>query len=526
MPVIDIHPHIVSPDTERYPLAPLGGTQSTWSSERPTTYQTLLKAMDDAGVDKAAIVHSSTAYGYDNSYVADAVAAVPSRFTGVYSIDVMALDAVNTFDYWLARGCTGMRLFTTGSTLPDQATWFVDPQTYPFWEHASAKNIPVCMQMKQEGLPLLRQIMDRFPKVTMILDHLARTPFEDGPPYGGAAELLELAKYKQVYLKITPVNVTPKSWGKGTSETFRDKGSTLMATATKLKLHTMLGNYANTKALKSGALGSDLVDFDFAEVKVANNLFKQVVREAKYDVAELAIVTYLQAKAYGKPYVLVPAVVVSRGQHHTIAYNPDRGPLKPSDLNGKRVGVRAYTVTTGTWVRGILASDYGVDIDKVEWITFEDPHVAEYHDPAIVKRAPEGKDLTQMLLDGDVAAGIVGDKLPDPKLRHLIPDADVVAQKWAERHHGVPINHMVVIRQELSRSRPDVVKDIFRQLHESKRAAGLPDGGELDPYRFGVEACRPILEIIIDFCHQQKLIPRRISVDELFDDTTRALATA
>ena len=133
---------------------------------------------------------------------------------------------------------------------------------------------------------------------------------------------------------------------------------------------------------------SDLVDFDFAEVKVANNLFKQVVREAKYDVAELAIVTYLQAKAYGKPYVLVPAVVVSRGQHHTIAYNPERGPLKPSELNGKRVGVRAYTVTTGTWVRGILASDYGVDIDKVEWITFEDPHVAEYHDPAIVKRAP------------------------------------------------------------------------------------------------------------------------------------------
>ena len=102
-----------------------------------------------------------------------------------------------------------------------------------------------------------------------------------------------------------------------------------MATATKLKLHTMLGNYANTKPLKSGAIHSDLVDFDFAEVKVANNLFKQVVREAKYDVAELAIVTYLQAKAYGKPYVLVPAVVVSRGQHHTIAYNPERGPLKP-----------------------------------------------------------------------------------------------------------------------------------------------------------------------------------------------------
>ena len=296
-----------------------------------------------------------------------------------------------------------------------------------------------------------------------------------------------------------------------------------MATATKLKLRTMLGNYPNTTALKSGAVRSDLVDFDFVEVKVANSLFKKVVRDAEYDVAELAIATYLQAKAYGKPYVLVPAVVVSRGQHHTIAYNADRGPLKPSDLNGKRVGVRAYTVTTGAWVRGILASDYGVDINEVEWITFEDPHVAEYHDPAIVKRAPQGKDLVQMLLDGEIDAAIVGDKLPDPRLKYLIPDPEIAAKRWAEIHHGVPINHMVVVRQELSRSRPDAVKDIFRQLHDSKRAAGLPDGGELDPYRFGVAACRPILEIIIDFCHRQKLIPNRIPVDELFDDTTRSL---
>ncbi len=223
MSVIDIHPHIVSPDTERYPLAPLGGTQSTWSSERPTTYEMLLKEMDAAGVDKAVIVHSSTAYGFDNRYVADAVAAVPSRFTGVYSIDVLAPDAVKTFDYWLARGCSGMRLFTTGSTLPDQAKWFVDPKTYPFWEHAAAKNIPVCMQMKQEGIPLLRQIMDRFPKVTIILDHLSRASFADGPPYAAATEFFELAKYKQVYLKVTPINVTPKNWGKATPASFFSK---------------------------------------------------------------------------------------------------------------------------------------------------------------------------------------------------------------------------------------------------------------------------------------------------------------
>src|SRR4029077_7529533 len=274
-----------------------------------------------------------------------------------------------------------------------------------------------------------------------------------------------------------------------------------MATATKLKLHTMLGNYPNTKALKSGAVRSDLIDFDFVEVKVAHNLFKQVVRDAKYDVAELAIVTYLQAATFGKPYVLLPAVLVSRGQHHTIAYNADRGVLKPSDLAGKRVGVRAYTVTTGTWVRGLLASDYGVDLDKVEWITFEDPHVAEYRDPDIVKRAPPGKELVQMLLDGEVDAAVVGDKLPDPRLRHLIPDADAAARKWAQSHGGVPINHMVVLREDIARSRPDVAKELFRLLLPSKRAGKVPsEGTALDPLRFGVAACRPTLEIIIDYC--------------------------
>jgi predicted TIM-barrel fold metal-dependent hydrolase len=269
MPVIDIHPHIVSPDTKKYPLAPLGGTQSIWSTERPTTYEMLLAAMDEAGVDKAAIVHSSTAYGYDNSYVADAVAAVPSRFTGVYSIDAMAPDAVSTFDYWLGRGCSGMRLFTTGSTMPDQAMWFADPKTYPFWEHAAAKNIPVCVQMRQEGIPLLRQVMDRFPKVTMILDHLSRTPFEDGPPYRAAEEFLSLAKYRQVYLKITPVNVSPKSWGKATPETFFGKvvdsfGASRIAWGS---------NFPNSVGTMAEILGAARRTFSFAKASDQDFIF-------------------------------------------------------------------------------------------------------------------------------------------------------------------------------------------------------------------------------------------------------------
>jgi 4,5-dihydroxyphthalate decarboxylase len=283
----------------------------------------------------------------------------------------------------------------------------------------------------------------------------------------------------------------------------------------------MLGNYPNTATLKSGKRHSDLVDFDFAEVKVANNLFKQIVREAKYDVGELAIATYLQAKSYNKAYVLLPAVLVSRGQHHTIAYNAERGPLAPSDLAGKRVGVRAYTVTTATWVRGILASDYGLDLSKVEWVTFEDPHVAEYRDPETIKRAPPGKELVQMLLDGEIDAAVVGDKLPDPRLKHLIPDHEAAAQRWAQEHGGIPINHMVVVRTELSKSRPDVVAEVFRLLRESKNAAGEPKSHE--PLRFGVEVCRPVLEVMIDYCHKQGLISAPLSVDSLFDDVTRKL---
>jgi 4,5-dihydroxyphthalate decarboxylase len=289
-------------------------------------------------------------------------------------------------------------------------------------------------------------------------------------------------------------------------------------TVDKTRLFTLLGNYPNTMALKNGAVQSDLIDFDFADVKVSNTAFKPLVREAKFDVGELAIVTFLQAKTYGKPYVLIPATVLGRGQHHTIAYNPQRGPLTAADLNGKRVGVRAYTQTTGAWVRGFLADDYGIDAAKVQWVTFEDPHLAEYKDPEFVTRAPDGKNLTQMLLDGELDAAIVGDKMPDERLKPLIPDADTAARQWAQTHGGVPLNHMMVVRASIAQSRPDIVREIYRVLRESRRAVPpAADGGVLDPWRFGIEANRRSLEIVIDYSFRQKLIPRKFSVDELFD---------
>ena len=220
MPIIDIHPHVIATDNVRYPLQPLGGNQSTWSRDRPTPYDAMIAAMDEAGVARSAIVQASTAYGHDNSYVAEAIAAHPTRFTGVFSVDMLGPDNVEKMKLWLGKGFSGMRLFTTGSTMPGQATWFDDPRTYPAWQHAADHGVPVCMQMTPDGFPQLRGLIERFPKVKIILDHLARPKLADGPPFAADKEFFELARYPNVYLKLTPLNVEPKDWGKATSATF------------------------------------------------------------------------------------------------------------------------------------------------------------------------------------------------------------------------------------------------------------------------------------------------------------------
>jgi 4,5-dihydroxyphthalate decarboxylase len=288
-----------------------------------------------------------------------------------------------------------------------------------------------------------------------------------------------------------------------------------------VKLHTLLGNYPTTAALRSGALKSDLVEFDFADVKVSNTAFKPLVRESRFDLGELAIVTYLQAKSYGKPYVLMPAVVMGRGQHQALLYNGARGTLTPNDLKRCRIGVRSYTQTTGAWVRGILADDYGVDIHRIRWVTFEDPHVAEYKDPESLERAPVGKQMLQMLLDGEIDAAIFGGEIPDCRLKMVIPNAEAAAKVWARRNGGTPINHMVVIRESISRQRPDVVEEVFRLLLQSKNAA--PPGVDPDDTRFGVDQNRRTLQIITDYSVRQGLIPHSFLIEELFDRSTSAL---
>ena len=291
-----------------------------------------------------------------------------------------------------------------------------------------------------------------------------------------------------------------------------------------LRLKTLLGDHATTLALKRGEVTSPRVALDIADVSQAFTAFKRVVRDLEFDVAELAIVTYLMAKAHGKPYTLLPVVVLSRFQHPFIVYNAARGELGPGDLNGKRVGIRSYSVTTTMWLRGILASDYGLDIDSVRWVTTEEAHVAEFKDPPTVERAPAGQDLLSMLFDGELDAMVLGDKtLKDPRLKRLIPDPERAAQDWHARNRAIQINHMVVVKDSVSKSNPDAVREVYRLLRDSKRAAPPPAPGTLDMTPIGLEENRRNLEVAIDYVYRQRLIPKRYAVDELFDDVTRSL---
>ena len=286
-----------------------------------------------------------------------------------------------------------------------------------------------------------------------------------------------------------------------------------------MKLAALLGDYPVTRALRAGEARSPRVTLEFAEAANPSAAFRRVVRDVAFDVAELAIVTYLMAKERGAPLVLLPAVVLARFQHPLVVCSAARGDLAPGDLEGRRVGVRSWSVTTGMWIRSILAQDHGVDAGRVKWVTFEEPHVAGFSDPPNVERAPAGKDMVAMLLAGELDAAIVAERaLPDARLKSLIPDPAGAARAWQARHGGIQINHMVVVKEALSRSEPDAVREVWRLLAASRRAAGNP---ELNP--FGFEANRHNLELAIERTHNQGLIARRFAVHELFDDLTGAM---
>ena len=274
-----------------------------------------------------------------------------------------------------------------------------------------------------------------------------------------------------------------------------------------MRLKTLLGDYPVTRALKSGQVGSELVQFDFADVKVPHTAFKRVVRDLEFDVAEIAIVTFLMAKSFGKPYVLLPAVMFGRFQHPYLVSIKN---LSPRDLEGKKVAIRSSSVTTVAWLRGILADDHGVDLQKVRWVTFEEAHVAEYRDPPNTERAPAGKTPLGLLLDGGVDAAILSDPVPqDPRLKPVLPDPQAAIADWRRRKAPLQINHMVAVRSGLI---GDISREVFRLLCESKRLAKE----DTDNSPFGIEENRKSLEVAIDYVYRQGLIARRYTVDELF----------
>jgi len=270
-------------------------------------------------------------------------------------------------------------------------------------------------------------------------------------------------------------------------------------------LKTLIGDYPVTKQFRTRT-----ERFEFAQFQGSvATMFKRVVRNLDFDVAEMAIMTYLVAKAHGKPYRLLPFVVMARFQHPYLVYNAERGELSPPALPGKRVGVRSYSVTTGAWIRGILADDYGVDLSRIQWVTFEEPHVAEFRDPPNVQRAAAGKDINAMLLAGEIDAAILGAVPADPRLKPVIRDPEAAGKKWGEKHRAIQLNHLVGVKDTVSKATAD---EVYALLLESKKAAGDPP---MLPH--GLEANRRNLEVAIDCAYKQKMIPRRFTVEELFE---------
>jgi 4,5-dihydroxyphthalate decarboxylase len=291
-------------------------------------------------------------------------------------------------------------------------------------------------------------------------------------------------------------------------------------TDVKPTLKTLLGEYPNTQAIKNGVIAPSLFTFDFADIKVPNRAFKRVVRHHEFDVAELALVTFLQAKAYGKPLALLPAVVgAGRFQHHCLVYNAERQRVTVAQLAGKRIGIRAHAQTTVTWVRGVLCEDYGVALKDIQWVTFEEGHLAEFPDPAGFIRAPQGCTMLEMLLAGEIDAAIIGTDLPDdPRLKSVLPDPYAAAQAWSARHQMLPINHMVAVNTGLFHSQPDAVRELYTLLLQSKQLAPKASEGAPDLTPFGIEANRRSLEVLIRYSFEQGLILKLYAVDQLFEE--------
>lgn len=286
----------------------------------------------------------------------------------------------------------------------------------------------------------------------------------------------------------------------------------------RLVLETALGKYPNTEALHAGRIASNLIALDMQDVPAIIRAFGAMVRELRYAVSEMALSTFLQAKAYDKPLVLLPVVIAARFQQQAFLCRTDSDIRGPKDLVERRVGVRAYSQTTGMWLRGILAEEHGVRPEEVRWLTFEDAHVAEYRDPPWAERALPGQELVSMLRNGELDAIIVGNDVPDdPVFRTVFPDPNASAEVFWRKHGFVPVNHMLTVRRDLADSRPDALREVMRLCREAKHAAAVPLSGGRDPLVTGQAALNPAIRLALRYTAEQGLLPRGMEIEDVWE---------
>jgi 4,5-dihydroxyphthalate decarboxylase len=303
----------------------------------------------------------------------------------------------------------------------------------------------------------------------------------------------------------------------------------------QLVLRTAIGPYGHTQPLKDGTVNSERLRLDQVEVEPITAAFRRQVRTMEFDVCEIALTTHALAHAYGKPLTALPIVLLRDFHHSALVCRAESDLTGPADLADRKVGVRAYSQTTGVWVRGILQTEYGLDPAAVTWVTFEDAHVQEYQDPPNVVRAPEGCDLQGMLLDGEIDAAI-GLRSPDPALfRTVIPDAAQAAADWYHRTGVYPVNHVLSVRSELLAEHPWLARELMTEFTEAKdrylqrlQADGPTSPADAalvrrmalvgaDPILYGLEPNKRACNLLLEFAAQQQLTPRVYRVEELFD---------
>jgi 4,5-dihydroxyphthalate decarboxylase len=283
-------------------------------------------------------------------------------------------------------------------------------------------------------------------------------------------------------------------------------------------------------------------DFDFIEVNPLIDAFRRMVRGLEFDISEMAITTYICARAHGKRMTAVPIFLVRAFHHGAILVNTKAGIKTPKDLEGRRVGVnRGYTVTTGVWARGILQQEYGVDLSKITWVLSGDEHVAEYRPPSNVVPIEAGKKMADMLASGELVAAI-GVEIDHPDVKPLIPNALEAGLAAHKRNGHYPINHTVVIRDELLTAHPQLAADVFHAFAQSKRlyierlkAGRIEKPTEVDkvhsrvmeisgdPLPYGIGPNRKTLEELIQHATVQRIITKPVSVEELFAPGTHEL---